>query len=65
MKQICELERPYVLVVAGTISKVSQILPILEQVKNGPSKRPLFVLSENLMAEPLSTMVFNNKKSVV
>jgi chaperonin GroEL len=54
----CELEQPLVLIVADKITKVSEIVPILELAKK--LKRPLFVVSEDLQEDPLSTMIYNN-----
>lgn len=44
--QFVELEQPLVLVVADKITKVSEIVPILEIVKR--TKRPFFLVSEDL-----------------
>lgn len=54
----CELEQPLVLVVADRITEVSELAPILEIVKS--TKRPFFLVSEDLQEEPMSTMVYNN-----
>jgi hypothetical protein len=54
----CELKQPLVLIVADMITKVSEIVPILELAKN--IKRHLFVVSEDLQPDPLSTMIYNN-----
>ena len=37
-----------VLVVADKISKISEILPIMDLVKQSPSNRPLLIFSEDL-----------------
>ena len=34
-------------------------------VKNSPAKRSLLLVSEDLQQEPLSTMIYNNKKDIV
>jgi len=47
-----------VLIVADKIQKVSEIVPVLELAKK--LKRPLFVVSEDLQEDPLSTMIYNN-----
>jgi hypothetical protein len=44
--------------VADKIKEVSQIAPILELVKK--LKRPLFLVSEDLQEEPMSSMIYNN-----
>jgi len=50
-------------VVADRITEVSEIVPILELAKN--AKRELFLVSEDLRDEPLSTMIYNNQKDIV
>ena len=62
-EQFVELEQPLVLVVADKIAHVSEIVPILELVKR--TKRPFFLVSEDLQIDPLSTMVYNNSKELV
>lgn len=49
--------------VADRITEVSEIVPILELAKN--AKRELFLVSEDLRDEPLSTMIYNNQKDIV
>lgn len=51
------------LVVADRITEVSQIAPILELVKK--VNRPLFLVSEDLQEEPMSTLIYNNEKDIV
>lgn len=51
------------LVVADKIEEVRQIVPVMELVKK--TKRPLLVFSEDLQHEPMSTMVYNNRKGIV
>jgi chaperonin GroEL len=58
-----ELERPLILVVAGPVHDVSQIVPVMEIVKK--AQRPLLLFSEDLQPDPLSTLVYNNKKGIV
>lgn len=58
-----ELEQPLVLVVADKIKTVAEIVPILEIVKK--TKRPLFLVSEDLQSDPLSTLIYNNQKEIV
>ncbi len=52
-----------ILVVANSISEVSEIAPILDMVKG--TKRPLLVFSEDLQEGPMSTMIYNNSKDIV
>lgn len=51
------------LVVNDIISEVKQVVPIMELVKK--TKRPLLLFSLNLMPEPMSTMIYNNRKGIV
>jgi chaperonin GroEL len=59
----CELEHPLVLVVADKIKDVKEIVPILDMAKK--TKRALFVVSEDLQQDPMSTMIYNNQKDIV
>ena len=63
VEQSIELDHPLVLVVANKIKHVEQILPIMELVKK--AKRPLVLFSQDLQAEPASTMVYNSMKGIV
>jgi len=58
-----ELEHPLVLVVADRITTVEEIAPILDMAKR--ANRQLFVVSEDLQEEPMSTMIYNNRKEIV
>ena len=51
--------------VADKISKVSEIVPIMDLVKQSPSNRPLLIFSEDLQEEPMSTMIYNNQKDII
>ena len=62
---VCELEHPLVLVIADKINKIAQIVPILEMVKKKGAGRPLLLVCEDLQEEPMSTMLYNNKKGIV
>lgn len=62
-EQFVELEHPLVLVVADRITEVSELAPILELVKK--LKRPLFLVSEDLQEEPMSTLIYNNEKDII
>lgn len=63
VEQSLEFDHPLVLVVADKIEDIQQILPILEMVKK--MKKPLVLFSMDLQEEPLSTLVYNNKKGIV
>mmetsp|Transcript_11337 Transcript_11337/g.19097 ORF Transcript_11337/g.19097 Transcript_11337/m.19097 type:complete len:211 (+) Transcript_11337:687-1319(+) len=63
IEQSVELDQPLVLVVADKITRVEQVLPVLELVKE--MKKPLLLVSEDLREDPASTMVYNNKSGNV
>ena len=63
LEQCIELDHPLVLVVANRIKHVEEILPIMELAKK--QKRPLVLFSQDLQAEPASTMVYNSMKGIV
>jgi len=62
-EKMVELDHPLVLVVADRITEVSEIVPVMELVKE--SKRPLIIFCEDMQDGPLSTMVYNNRKDIV
>ena len=51
------LEDPYVLLVNGKISSVSEVLPLLEKVVQ--ASKPLLIVAEDVDGEALSTLVVN------
>ncbi|MCW2780451.1 MAG: groL1 [Marmoricola sp.] len=51
------LDEPYILLNQGKISQISELLPLLEKVIQ--SGKPLFILSEDVEGEALSTLVVN------
>lgn len=51
------LDDPYILLNQGKISQISELLPLLEKVIQ--SGKPLFILSEDVDGEALSTLVVN------
>lgn len=62
-ERMVELEQPLVLIVSDRITEVSEIVPVMELVKE--SKRPLIVFCEDMQEGPLSTMIYNNRKDIV
>lgn len=62
-ERMIELEQPLVLIVSDRITEVSEIVPVMELVKE--TKRPLIVFCEDMQDGPLSTMVYNNRKNII
>src|SRR5690606_2461296 len=54
------LDDPYILLVQGKISSVSELLPLLEKVI--ATGKPLFILAEDVAGEALSTLVVNKTR---
>lgn len=56
----CELENPYILLVEKKISRVQDLLNVLESVaKTG---RPLFIIAEDVEGEALATLIINHMR---
>jgi chaperonin GroEL len=51
------LDDPYVLIVNGKVSAISELLPLLEKVVQ--AQKPLLVIAEDVDGEALSTLVVN------
>lgn len=56
-KMVAELDDPYILITDKKISKIQEILPLLEQIIQ--QSRPLLIIADDLDGEALATLVLN------
>ncbi len=62
-RQVCEMNKPRILVTDKKVTQVQELIPILEQMVK--SKEPLFIVSEDITGEALSALVVNKLRGVL
>ena len=62
-RQVCEMNKPRILVTDKKITQVQELIPILEQMVK--TKEPLFIVSEDITGEALSALVVNKLRGVL
>jgi chaperonin GroEL len=58
--QTAELQDPHILTYNGKLGLVQPILPVLNQVAQDQTQRPLLIIAEDFEGEALSTLIMNH-----